>query len=110
MAEVTLRTLRAFAILSLMPVFVWLLTPRMRPFRWSRLLLTYLLPLIPLVVLWDGIVSCFRTRTPQELLALTAGFPEYEWMAGYARGTWLAPVYLIGQPRKKISSSQPACI
>ena len=63
-----------------MPVFAWILTPRMRPFRWSRLLLTYLLPLIPLVVLWDGLVSCCRTRTPQELLALTKDFPQYDWM------------------------------
>jgi hypothetical protein len=110
MAEVTSRTLRAFAIISLMPIFVWVLTPRMRPFRWSRLLLTYLVPLIPLVVLWDGIVSCCRTRTPEELLALTTGFAEYEWCAGYARGNWLAPVYLIGRPRTNISSSQPTCI
>jgi hypothetical protein len=33
------------------------------------------------------------------LLALTVGFPEYHWKAGYARGGWLAPVYLIGQPK-----------
>jgi hypothetical protein len=100
MAEVTSPTPRAFATMFLMPVFAWLLTPRMRPFRWSRLLLTYLLPVIPLVVLWDGIVSCFRTRTPEELLALTTSFPQYDWQAGYARGqgTWLASVYLIGRP------------
>ncbi len=101
MAEVTSRTLRALATILLMPVFVWILTPRMRPFRWSRWLLTYLAPLIPLVVLWDGVVSCFRTRTPEELLALTRNFPQYDWQAGYARahGTWLAPVYLIGRPK-----------
>ncbi len=101
MAEVTSRTPRAFATMLLMPLFDWILTPTMRPFRWSRLLLTYLLPLIPLVVLWDGIVSCFRTRTPEELLALTSSFPQYAWQAGYARGqgSWLAPVYLIGRPK-----------
>lgn len=102
MAEVTSRTLRALATILLMPVFVWILTPRMRPFRWSRWLLTYLVPLIPLVVLWDGVVSCFRTRTPEELLVLTRNFSQYDWQAGYARahGTWLAPVYLIGRPKK----------
>ena len=101
MAEVTTPTLRAFATMLLMPVFDWILTPRMRPFRWSRLLLTYLLPVIPLVVLWDGIVSCFRARTPEELLALTSDFPHYDWQAGYARGQgiWLASVYLIGRPK-----------
>jgi hypothetical protein len=100
MTEVTSRTLRAFATILLMPIFALILTPRMRPFRWSRLLLTYLLPLIPFVVLWDGLVSCFRTRTPQELLALTNTFPQYEWTAGYASGRWLAPVYLIGRPKQ----------
>ncbi len=99
MAEVTSRTLRALLTMLLMPLVVLILAPRIRPFRWSRLLFTYILPLIPLVVLWDGVVSCFRTRTPQELMALTGCFPQYKWKAGYATGTWLAPVYLTGQPR-----------
>ena len=100
MAEVTSRTPRAVATMLLMPIFDWIFTPRMRPFRWSRLLFTYLLPLIPLVVLWDGIISCLRTRTPEELLLLTRSFPQYDWRAGYAQGGWLAPVYLIGMPRR----------
>ncbi len=99
MAEVTSRTPRALATMFLMPLFSWVLTPGMRPFRWSRLFFTYVLPVIPFVVFFDGIVSCFRTRTPQELLDLTAPFPQYEWTAGYARGNWLAPVYLLGQPK-----------
>jgi hypothetical protein len=99
MTEVTSRTVRACATIFLMPLFALLLTPGMRPFRWTRFLLTYLLPLIPFVILWDGLVSCVRTRTPQELLRLTAPFPEYDWTAGYASGRWLAPVYLIGRPK-----------
>jgi hypothetical protein len=99
MAEVTSRTPRAFATMLIMPVLVWLLTPFMRPFRWSRVLLTYIVPLIPLVVFWDGVVSCFRTRTPVELLELSKTFPQYEWTAGYAKGGWLSPVYLIGRPK-----------
>jgi hypothetical protein len=107
MAEVTSRTLRALATMLLMPIFDWILTPGMRPFRWSRLLFTYLVPVIPLVVLWDGLVSCLRTRTPEELLILTSGFPQFDWRAGYAQGGWLPPVYLIGVPkesRQKIPS------
>jgi hypothetical protein len=99
MAEVTSRTPRAFATMFFMPALVWLLIPFMRPFRWSRLLLTYLVPLIPLVVVWDGVVSCFRTRTPEELRELSRSFPQYEWRAGYAKGGWLSPVYLIGRPK-----------
>jgi hypothetical protein len=100
-AEATSRSGRAMATIFLLPLYVWLLTPYMRPFRWSRLLLTYLIPAIPFVILWDGLVSCLRTRTPEELLALTRPFPQYEWTAGYAggQGVWLAPVFLIGLPR-----------
>jgi hypothetical protein len=105
MTEVTSRTVRAFATMFLMPVFALALTPRMRPVRWSRILLTYVLPLIPFVVFWDGLVSCLRTRTPQELLHLTDAFPEYDWSTGYASGRWLAPVYLIGVPKPLLRSS-----
>jgi hypothetical protein len=99
-AEVTLRNVRALAtMMFIVPLLVLVLTPAIRPFRWSRLLLTYIVPMIPLVILWDGTVSCLRTRTPQELLALTSVFPQYEWVAGYARGGWLAPVYLMGRPK-----------
>ena len=104
-AEVTSRSVRALLTICVLPAFVWLLTPRMRPFRWRRLLLTYLVPAIPFVIFWDGVVSCLRTRTPEELLQLTRGFPGYEWSAGYAKGSWLAPVYLSGLPRKPNSES-----
>jgi hypothetical protein len=47
-------------------MFAWVLflfacTPWIRPFRWSRLLWTYVVPIIPAVLLFDGIVSCLRT-------------------------------------------------
>ena len=97
-AEVTSRSLRALLAMCILPAFIWVLTPWMRPFNWLRLLLTYLIPVIPFVVFSDGVVSCLRTRTPEELLALTRVLPQYEWTAGYAQGAWLAPVYLIGLP------------
>ena len=98
MAEVTARTPLAMLKMLLIPIFCWLLTPQMKPFRWSRILLTYLLPVIPAVLLWDGMVSCLRTRTPEELLLLTRSFPQYNWQAGYSSEGWLPPVYLIGTP------------
>src|ERR1019366_410025 len=89
-------------------VFAWVLmlfvcTPWIRPFRWSRLLWTYLVPIIPLVLLFDGVVSCLRTYRPQELREivekLTAA--EYQWESGeHSRATAEAPItYLIGYPR-----------
>ena len=77
-------------------------TPFIKPFRWSRLLLTYALPVVPLCTLWDGIVSCLRVYDPEELRSLVSGLPEndYAWEFGRlsiprvpARLT-----YLIGSP------------
>ena len=60
--EVSERSLRTLPVV-LTPLFVWLVTPFMRPFLWQRLFWTYLLPLVPLTCLWDGIVSQLRAYT-----------------------------------------------
>ena len=54
----------------LAPIVVLLLTPAIRPFRWSRLFWTYVIPAVPALVLFDGIVSCLRIYSPEELRAL----------------------------------------
>ncbi|MGA2457123.1 MAG: hypothetical protein ABSF85_06120 [Terriglobales bacterium] len=99
-------TRRAPSTIGLM--FVWVLmlvvcTPWIRPFRWSRLLWTYLVPIIPLVLLFDGVVSCLRTYRPQELRELIEKLTaaEYQWESGeYSRAIGEAPItYLIGYPR-----------
>jgi len=96
------RSARAILLTCLTPMAVLLTTPRVTPFRWSRLAWTYLLPAIPLVVLIDGIVSCLRTYTPDELRGLVAGLEGadgYRWSAGEA-GTGPIPVtYLVGVRR-----------
>ncbi|MBX9602260.1 MAG: hypothetical protein K2X35_14730 [Bryobacteraceae bacterium] len=60
---------------------------RVRPVRWEWLLLTYLIPVIPLLIFWDGLVSHCRAYTIPELLAMTAEFPAYRWEAGETRLT-----------------------
>jgi hypothetical protein len=80
------------------PIMVLLGTPFIRPFRWSRLLWTYLVPVIPLAALFDGLVSCLRTYTPDELRSLAEGIggDGYRWEAGET-GTGPIPMtYLIG--------------
>ncbi len=61
------------------PLFVAMATPFIRPFRWRRLLWTYVLPLVPLTSWWDGLVSQCRAYTVEELLELTQGMGDYEW-------------------------------
>lgn len=100
--EVTERRLGAALAVLLVPFVILLITPFVRPFQWSRLLWTYLIPAVPFVGLWDGFVSCLRSYTPGELrgLAKPAG-GDYEWNSGVERlpGTLWRVTYLIGIPR-----------
>lgn len=88
--------------LALFPLsLLWAFT--LRPFRLSRWLLTWLLPLMPFVVLFEGVVSCLRTYTPDELLALAhAADPQnrYDWQTGELsyEGAGVPATYLIGTP------------
>ena len=89
--------------LLFIPVATWLFVPFRRPFRWSRLLWTYLIPIVPLVLLFDGLISCLRAYSPEELRAMTRGLGgnEYRWEIGEEAGR-LLPVritYLIGSPK-----------
>jgi hypothetical protein len=103
--EVTSRTASAVGMMFLWFLTPFVFTPSIRPFRWSRLLYTYVLPIIPLVLLFDGLVSCLRTYQPRELRELIKGLaaPEYRWEMGEQSGTFgsLPITYLIGYPRER---------
>jgi len=75
--------------------------PFVRPFRWSRLVWTYLPPLLPMVGTFDGVVSCLRSYSLAELRALVHGLDDFEWEIGEARAprSPLHMTYLIGVPR-----------
>src|SRR4030095_2408901 len=70
--EGTQRSVLALLLMLLVPLMVLVMTPFIRPFRWSRLLWTYLIPLLPLVAMFDGLVSCVRTYSVEDLRDLTA--------------------------------------
>lgn len=90
-------------ILIVHPLLFFFCTPFIRPFRWSRLFFTYLLPVIPLYTIWDGIVSILRLHTPEELgkLARVADpGQKYQWSHGKVRTkVGLSVSYLIGVPK-----------
>lgn len=98
--EVSQRSMRTLLSVLLTPIFVWIATPFMRPFRWRRLLWTYPLPLVPLTCLWDGIVSQLRAYTLEELHQLCEGSAPMRWEIGQvpiAKGRGRL-TYLIGVP------------
>jgi hypothetical protein len=98
--EVAQRKPKTMLAICFLPVLILFLTPGIRPFRWSRLLWTYVLPVIPLVVWFDGWMSCLRAYSNDELSDLVRSLPEesYRWEIG-TKGNGLSPVtYLIGCP------------
>ncbi len=103
--EATQRRPLALVLMLLAPLMVLVMTPLIRPFRWSRLLWTYLLPLVPLVTLFDGLVSCLRTYSVQELHELTARLAanDYQWDIGTVKikTTPILITYLLGVPIEK---------
>lgn len=102
--EMTHRSASAVAAMLLTAPLTWLAMPLVRPWRASRLALTYLVPAIPVVTTVDGVVSCLRTYTPEELRAMADDVAPngYEWQAGLLRVAappYLPVTYLVGHPR-----------
>ena len=91
------------AIILLQPVIFFLVTPFFKPFRWSRLFFTYVLPLIPVCTVWDGCVSMMRLYTLNDMNTLTneIAAKNYIWKTGQVMNSMGATVnYLVGYPEK----------
>jgi hypothetical protein len=86
------------AVVCLVPLFVLFVTPFMKPFKWRRLFWTYLVPLVPLTCLWDGVVSQLRAYTVTELRDMAAAAGPMQWRADEPRlyRTGARLTYLIG--------------
>ncbi len=103
--EQTRRHPLACLLMLLLAPLACLLVPFIRPWRLDRFFWTYLIPAIPLVLGIDGVVSCLRTYTQEEMATLVAtldgvdGAP-YDWEIGHAKAP-LSPLgisYAIGYP------------
>lgn len=107
--ECTSCSIRAIIAMLLTPLFVLLLTPFIRPFKWSRIFWTYLIPIVPLLAFFDGVVSCLRTYSVGELEVLTEGLDNsaFAWQAGVVSGAILPLTYLIGLPKNGESRPIP---
>ena len=62
----------------------FLFLPFVRPFCFSLFVWTYLLPVLPFVMWFDGIVSCLRSHSLSELreLASQPVMRSHEWWCG----------------------------
>jgi hypothetical protein len=79
-----------------------LITPFITPRTLSRFFWTYLVPIVPLVTCWDGVISLLRVYSLQDLKELTDPLQckDYIWEIGQAStGTPLFVfTYLLGYP------------
>jgi hypothetical protein len=110
--EQTQRSWQAVLLMFTLPWLALLITPFIRPFRLSRFFFTYLLPAIPLILCFDGIVSCLRTYSVQEMQAMVDNLegPTYRWEIGQAPNP-ISPVditYAIGYPASSPTSPRVA--
>jgi len=100
--EATHRSAAGLLVTLLVPLLALVLMPRVRPRNWIALLLTYLPPLVPLVVWWDGLASTLRTYSVEEIQAIAAEIaePGYLWQVEEVRspGVPLPVLQVIGLP------------
>lgn len=99
--ELTQRKPLPILLMLLTPLIVFFATPFIRPFRWSRIAWTYLLPAMLFLTPFDGVVSCLRTYSVEELQGLTQDLDSYEWEIGERKeGSGPIPLtYLLGYPK-----------
>ena len=85
------------------PITVLLTTPFIRPFKFGRIIFTYLIPIVPLFVLWDGIVSSLRTYSVKEMNKLVEnlnGTETYDWEINKVKSGPSVILYLLGTKKQ----------
>lgn len=73
---------RHIATLLVMAMEAWLVllvTIFWYPFDWLRLFFTYMMPVLPAIHVFDGLVSCLRTRTFDEFVGLLGQVTERQY-------------------------------
>lgn len=95
------RSISHFIQFFFSPINVLLMTPFIPPFKIGRIFFTYLIPLVPILVWWDGLVSVLRTYSQAELRDLidqVEGNEGYVWEVGKKKSGMVTVPYLLGYP------------
>lgn len=99
-AEFTKREVRSIASMFLSVLVVLIITPMLRPFSLGRIFFIYLVPLIPLIYLWDGIASHCRSYTMTELEEIIELLPkaDYQWRVEILKDEYHEVLVVNGTP------------
>ncbi|UWX54212.1 hypothetical protein NYZ99_14730 [Maribacter litopenaei] len=96
------RSLPSMLAMLFSPISVLLTTPFIRPFKIGRIIFTYLIPIVPLFVVWDGIVSSLRTYSVKEMEALVSNLQDkdtFDWEIKRLKSGPGVVLYLLGTPK-----------
>lgn len=97
------RGVQSILAMLFLPIGVLLTTPFIRPFKIGRIIFTYLIPVVPLFVLWDGLVSSFRTYSVKEMNKLVSelkGAEKFEWDVNKVKSGPGIILYLLGTKKE----------
>lgn len=87
----------------LLPLFVFIITPFIRPRTFKRIFWGNIIPIIPWVLTYDAIISYSATYSPKDLEELVKGVNAegYEWKIGQIPSNLrtVRITYLIGFPK-----------
>lgn len=92
---------QVFGMVVIVPLTVLFTAPFVQPFRWGRLVFTYLIPILPLVTFLDGFLALFKLYAPADLNELTAQIhvEGYSWRSGKLdNGRGGKIIFLLGWP------------
>ena len=104
--EGTERSFRGIAVCLLIPILVLIMMLWVRPVRLLWIVSTYLIPILPAVILWDGVVSSLRSYTQEEMRGFVEPFKSYQWEVGILLGPHKEHIsYLLGTPNQYIASA-----
>jgi hypothetical protein len=91
---------------------VYVMIFKMRPRHLAWWFLTWVLPVIPITIAWDGLTSHLRSYTEAEMLGLVDGFSSdsYGWETGRLRSPrgGFDVTFLIGSPMETVSTMSAA--
>ncbi|MEL6257157.1 MAG: hypothetical protein AAFR87_34500 [Bacteroidota bacterium] len=98
---------QVFGMTVIVPLTVLLTAVFVKPFRMSRVIFTYLIPILPIVTLVDGAMALLKLYAPKDLDELTSSLEhkDYSWKSGKLdNGRGGKIIYLLGYPERVVES------
>lgn len=100
--EAQKRSILDFIKFFFSPINVLITTPFIRPFSIGRIVFTYLIPIVPIFVWWDGLVSVLRTYSDKEIHGLIAKLENgdsFNWEVSFVKNGAVKIYYVLGVPK-----------